>query len=69
MLESVLNALRGIKYLRISGMLCELKIPDGFDKPLVKSAMQEALEIIENKFPFDSTEVKIFSVATHTSSH
>ena len=50
-------------------MLCELKIPDGFDKPLVKSAMQEAFEIIENKFPFDSTEVKIFSVATHTSSH
>jgi hypothetical protein len=67
MLESVLNALGSIKNLKISGMLCKLQIPDGFDKPMVKSVMQEALEIIEKKFPFDSTEMKISSVVTHTS--
>ena len=66
MLESVLNALGVIKHLRISGMLCELKIPDGFDKPLVKNAMQQALEIIEKKFPFDSTEIKISALLRHT---
>ena len=44
-----------MKNLRISGMQCELKIPDGFDKPFVKSAMQEALEIVEKKLPLDST--------------
>ena len=42
-------------------MQCELKIPDGFDKPFVKSAMQEALEIVEKKLPLDSTEVKIYT--------
>ena len=66
-LERVLNALGSIKNLEISGIPCELKIPDGFDEPMVKSVMQEALEIIEKKFPFDSTEMKISSVVTHTS--
>ena len=62
LLESVLNALGSIKNLIISGMSCELFIPDGFDEPMVKSAMQEALEIIEKKFPFDSTAMKISAV-------
>ena len=53
--ESVLNALGSIKKLKISGMHCELKFTDGVDKPMIKSAMQEALEIIEKKFPFNST--------------
>ena len=66
-LESVLNALGSIKNLRISGMRCELKISDGFDKPMVKSAMQEALEIIEKKFPFDSTEIEIYAIVKHIS--
>ena len=66
-LESILNGLGSIKNLEISGMRCELKIPDGFDKPMVKSVMQEALEIIEKKFPFDSSEIKISAVVTHTS--
>ena len=48
-------------------MQCELKIPDGFDKPFVKSAMQEALEIVEKKLPLDSTEVQIYTVVAHTS--
>ena len=34
---------------------------------MVKSVMQEALEIIEKKFPFDSTEMEISAVVTHTS--
>ena len=48
-------------------MRCELEIPLGFDKPMVQSAMLEALEIIEKKFPFDSTEVKICGVLAYTS--
>ena len=66
-LESILNALGSIKKLKISGMTCGLNIPDGFDKPMVKIAMQEALEIIEKKFPFDSIEIKIGAAVTHTS--
>ena len=62
LLESVLNALGSIKNLIISGMSCELYIPDGFDEPMVKSAMQEALEIIETKFPLNSTAMKISAV-------
>ena len=58
-LESVLNVLGSIKNLIISGMRCELEIPNGFDKPMVQSAMLEALDVIEEKFPFDSTELKI----------
>ena len=46
-------------------MRCELKFPDGFDKAMVKSVMQKALEIIEKKFPFDSTEMDISAVVTH----
>ena len=48
-------------------MGCELKIPDGFDKPMVKSVMQEALEIIEKKFPIDLTEIEIYAVLKHIS--
>ena len=66
-LKRILNALGSIKNLKISGMRCELKVPDGFDKPMVNSVMQEALEIIEKKFPFDSTEMEIKAVVTHTS--
>ena len=66
-LESVLNALGSIKNLIISGMRCKLEIPDGFDKPMVQIAMLEALEIIEKKFPFDSTEIEIQADMTHTS--
>ena len=40
-------------------MRCELEILNGFDKPMVQSAMLEALDVIEEKFPFDSTELKI----------
>ena len=65
--ESILNALGSIKNLEISNIQCKLKIPDGFDKPMVKSVMQEALEIIEKKFPVDSTEMEIKAVVTHTS--
>jgi len=67
LIERILNALGSIKNLEISGMRCELTIPDGFDKPMVKSVMQEALEIIEKKFPFDSTEIEITAFVTHTS--
>ena len=66
-LESVLNALGSIKNLRLSGMRCKLKIPDGCDKPMIKSAMQEALEIIEKKCPLDSTELQIYVLVYHTS--
>ena len=48
-------------------MECQLKFSNGVEKPMVKSAMQEALEIIEKKFPFDCTEMKISAVVTHTS--
>ena len=34
---------------------------------MVKSAMLEAFEIIENKFSLDSTEVKICGVVAHNS--
>ena len=47
-------------------MHCELKFTDGVDKPMIKSAMQEALEIIEKKFPFDSTKIEISAVLRHT---
>ena len=67
LLESVLNALGSIKNLRISGMQCELKITDGFDKPMVQRSMQEALEIIEKKFPIDLTEIEIYAVLKHIS--
>ena len=63
-LESVLNALGSIKNLIISGMRCELEIPLGFNKPMVKSAMLEALEIIEKKFPLDSTGIELEAVMT-----
>ena len=56
-IENVLESLGSVQDLKISG--CELKIPDDFDKSQVKSAMQKALEIIEKKFPFDSTEIEI----------
>ena len=48
-------------------MECQLKFSNGVEKPMVKSAMQEALEIIEKKFAFDSTEIKISAVLRHTS--
>ena len=48
-------------------MRCKLEIPDGFDKPMVKNAMQQALEIIEKKFPLDSTELQIYALVYHTS--
>jgi hypothetical protein len=67
LLESVLNALGSMKNLRISAMQCELKITYGFDKPMVKRAMQEALEIIEKKFPIDLTEIEIYAVLKHIS--
>ena len=66
-LENILNALGSIKNLRISGMRCELKFTDGVDKPMIKSAMQEALEIIEKKFPLDTTELQIYALVYHTS--
>jgi hypothetical protein len=66
-LENILNALGSIKNLGISGMRCELKISDGCDKPMGKSAMQEALEIVEKKFQFESTEIEISAVLRHTS--
>ena len=47
-------------------MRCELEIPLGFDEPTVKSATLEALEIIEKKFPLDSTKVKICAVVVHS---
>ena len=58
-LESVLNALGSINNLIITNSLCVLGIPLGFDKLMFQSAMLEALEIIEEKFPFDSTEIEI----------
>ena len=58
-LESVLNALGSINNLIITNSLCVLGIPRGFDKLMFQSAMVEALDIIEEKFPFDSTELKI----------
>ena len=63
-LESVLNALGSIKNLIITNSLCVLGIPLGFDKLMFQSAMLEALEIIEEKFPFDSTELKIEAKTT-----
>ena len=66
-LENIINALGSIKNLRLSGMRCKLKIPDGCDKPMIKSAMQEALEIIEKKCPLDSTELQIYVLVYHTS--
>ena len=63
-LESILNSLGSIKNLIMSGMRCKLEIPDGFDKPMVQIAMQEAFEIIAKKFPFDSTEIEIEAVMT-----
>ena len=66
-LESVLNALGSIKNLIIYNSLCVLAIPLGFDKLMFQSAMLEALEIIEEKFPFDSTEIEIQADMTHTS--
>ena len=48
-------------------MHCELKFTDGVDKPMIKSAMQEALEIIEKKFPLDTTELQIYALVYHTS--
>ena len=64
-LESVLNALGSIKNLIITNSLCVLGIPRGFDKLMFQSAMLEALEIIEEKFPFDSTEIEIQADMTH----
>ena len=66
-LERVLNALGSIKNLIIYNSLCVLAIPLGFDKVMFQSAMLEALEIIEEKFPFDSTEIEIQADMTHTS--
>ena len=64
-LESVLNALGSIKNLKIVNSLCVLGIPLGFDKLMFQSAMLEALEIIEEKFPFECTEIEIQADMTH----
>ena len=43
-----------------------MQISDDFDKQMVKSTMKQALEIIEKKFPVDSTEIEIKVFERHS---
>ena len=58
-LEGVLKSLGNIENLRTCKIKCELQISDDFDEQMVKSTMEQALEIIEEKFPVDSSEIEI----------
>ena len=56
-LEDVLKSLGNFENLRTTKIKCCLHSSD--DKQLAKSIMEQALEIIEKKFPVDSTEIEI----------
>ena len=55
-LEGVLKSLGNIENLRASKIRCESY---DFNEQMVKSTMEQALEIIQKKFPVDSTEIEI----------
>ena len=58
-LEDGLKSLGNFENLRAFRIRCALQISNDFDKQMVKSTMEQALEIIEKKFPVDPTEIVI----------
>jgi hypothetical protein len=58
-LEDGLKSLGNFENLRAFRIRCALQISNDCDKQMVKSTMEQALEIIEKKFPVDSTEIVI----------
>ena len=59
-LISVLNSFGDVKNLSLSNFIIELTGPESYDATMESNIFQEAVKIIDCKFPVETTEIKIY---------